>query len=64
MLFSVLLKKNDKAKSPENSESILVNGKESIVDSVDPSSSGGELKEALLKNGAKESHNINRSINE
>lgn len=65
MLFSVLLKKNEKArKSPESSDSILVNGKESIVHSMDPSTSGGELKEALLKHSDKENHNINRSVNE
>jgi hypothetical protein len=52
MLFSVLLKKNDKPKkSPENSNFVLVNEKESIVHSVDLSTSGGELNEALLKNG-------------
>jgi peptidoglycan/LPS O-acetylase OafA/YrhL len=65
MLFSVLLKNNDRAKkSPESSDSILVNGKESIVHSVDPSTSGGELNEALLKHSDKENHNINRSVNE
>lgn len=60
MLFSVLLKKGgDRAKkNPENAESIITNGKESLVQSIDPSNSNGELKESLLKDNG-----INRSVN-
>jgi hypothetical protein len=49
MLFSVLLKSGSKPRKIENSESIITNGKESLVQSIDPESSGGELKEALLR---------------
>jgi hypothetical protein len=39
---------------------MLTNGKESLVQSIDPSASNGELKESLL---TKDANGINRSVN-
>lgn len=57
MLFSVLLKKK-KEKPIENAESILANGKDSIIAPLTNSvTSEQELNESLLKN-----EGINRSV--